>query len=201
MIFNRFTVLKALFRFPLIGKVAEKKYCEEMLLELERFEARFFSSTVRFVDQIHDLYDCLERSTVSFNDDYNYVDGLVPKLHTRSSGRISTCLAKVFNNEIELLEVYFKTPDQSTQERFTKWYSNDPSTNYFLNSSLLLMGVYCHRNPRDEDGVVHDDQKQLPWNPAIKHFITSPYFKLVVMDVISVMKVALDVRLWRLNGK
>lgn len=204
MTLTKLEVLKALTKFPLIHRWAGLSYHRELLSEIERIEARFFSATVRFADNIHDLYDCLLQATdVALVEDFAWFHTIELNTYTKTSGDAHALLFGLLNNKYPKTEDFFKEYEVRKMAGLLHWYSSSYTVESFMAAGLSVIGVYCEVNPRssDLDGEDIFTKKPLRLNPSLAAFITSRHFRLMVDDLLTVTRLAISSQIRVLNGE
>lgn len=179
-----------LANWPIIGKVILRKIDIAMLLELQEIEARFALPSVRFVNQINDLYDCLKELQRPLQIDMSLFHDYVLAINTSSSRTISGLFERIADNEGLDLEEHF-SKSGSRVSKFLDWYSNEESVNYFINNTYTLVELYCSRNKRKDDPR---ELKPIKCNEATERLLNSRWFRVLVNDLIQVLVVILSQR-------
>lgn len=198
---NKLSVLKIARYIPVIGKATELRYYKGLLEEVERIEARWFSATVSFKTQIHDLYDCLNGPEIHFWEDFEWFDKLEVNTYSKTAADVVHCLSSITNGWSIKTEDYFKDVEVTKRVPFMKWYSNSHYVEKFLGLAMITMEAYCLRFPRNpEEGPTYEKAGNVYWNPAIANLVTGPYFKMIVDDFITIIRIGLDSHIRRLNG-
>lgn len=204
MVTTKLGVLKTLKAMPLIGKWAGLAYYKELLIDIERIEARFFSATVRFADNINDLYDCLLQATdVVLEEDFAWFHTIELNTYTKTSGDAHALLAGLLDNKYLKVDDYFKEYEVRKMASLLYWYSSSYTVESFMATGLSVIGVYCEVNPRssDLDGEDIFTKKPLRLNQPLAAFITSRHFRLMVDDLLTVTRLAISSQIRVLNGE
>jgi hypothetical protein len=204
MMTTKLAVLKALKAMPLIRKWAGLAYYSELLTQVEQIEARFFSATVRFTDNMHLLYDCLLQATdVALEEDFAWFQTVAMNTYTKTSGEAHSLLAGLLEGKFLKVEDYFKEYEVRKMTGLLHWYSSSYTVESFMATGLSIIGIYCEHNPHsnDEDGEDIFTKKPLRLNQPLAAFITSRHFRLMVDDLLTVTRLAISSQIRVLDGE
>lgn len=192
MVITKPGLLKAMSGLPFVGTRCQTALDKFLLQQLDLIEGRFGSANARFVTQLHDLYDCLKDLQGPLEIDVRRSHGYAVAVHTKTSGDAQRLLDRLHQG-------FFINPDEYfTSARRTNlldWYSNADSIQAFAAGMKDLLQVYCNNHPRPEltDGPA--GYREIPVNEVTENFVTSRFFKLVVLDLIQMLTAVLSQRL------
>lgn len=200
---NKLAVLNTLGKLPWVGRRLQLSYYQNLKLEVERIEAAFFSPTVRFTDQVHDLYDCLKGSEITLAEDFQWFHSLILNTYSKTAADAVHCLSSITNGWLLKTENYFKETEVTKRVPLLQWYSNRDYVEQFISLGLVTLQAYTTRYPRLENekvGPAIEKAKNVFWNPSLGNFCGSQYFKMILDDFITIVLIALESHIRRLNG-
>lgn len=193
---------KLLGNLPFIGKRVERDYYKELSAHIVKFEKQYNKPTVKFDQLIHDLYDCLAAAPIAICEDFDWFLTLAITAHTKTSGSALEFLHELEDRTAFPFDPYFKEFHVSSKETdFLAWYSNRETTMAFIWRFLQVLQLYCLENPLDEnEGVAFSEHRKAITKPMLE-FFNGSYFRLVLDDFITIVQLAIDSQLRRLNDK
>lgn len=198
----------ALFKFkllgnlPFIGKKVQLDYYSELMAHLTKFEKQYNKPTVKFDQLIHDLYDCLASAPLAICEDFDWFLTLAITAQTKTSRDALEFLCALEEGHPFQFDPYFKEFHVSSKETdFLAWYSNGETAMGFIWQFMQVLQLYCLENPLDEnEGVAFSEHRKAISKPMME-FMSGSYFRLVLDDFITIVQLAIDSQLRRLNGE
>lgn len=187
---------------PFVGKQVSLSYYKSVMDKVLFIEKQFNKPMVTFDHNVHALYDCLQGAKIVLHEDFDWFLELGITTYTKTSGMTSQFFDRVIAGEFFKFEDYFKELNVSSRETaFLDWYSNFEDTQEFVDAFIYMMQIYCAENPLDEEGEVYQGNSRQEINKTTLDFISSSYFRLVLDDFITVIKLSIDSQVRRLNGE
>lgn len=196
--------LKLFGNWPVIGKQIQVQHYTSLMDEVDLLEKQFNKARVRFEVIIRDLYDCLERSPVTLNEDFNWFLSISITSYTNTSTAAHYLLDRILKGEFFKYDLYIKELNVSSRETdFLDWYSSNYTVQMFMENFHYLMGLYCLENPLDEEHGDHTykETNRLEINRSTLDFLNSSHFRLVLDDYLTMVRMSIDSQLRRLNGE
>lgn len=195
-------VVKCLGDMPVIGKRIRIRYYNDLIKRLDNLNKQFSSTKIRFVTTMHELKVVIgEAHNIALEEDFRWFNTETIDVHSTTSKAINEALKTV-------LKGYPQQPSEGFRESgvdsklVSNWYSNRSSFNGFIEDSYTLLLAYCDLNPVDaEIGEVYKGELIPEWNNTLKNFIGSRYFKFMVQDLLSALKLTLTSQIRMLNGE
>ncbi|MNM09003.1 hypothetical protein D3C81_190830 [compost metagenome] len=190
-------VLKLMTRLPVLGSRYQLKLDILLLKRLEQIEARFFKASGRFINQLHDLYDCLKDLQGPLDVDPKACLSIPMVAHTHSSNNAYRLLEDIKTGQYHNPHHYFKKDGQSRYDSFLDWYSNPQSLKEFIEGMMTLLGLYCKANPLEEEtGEPYVfDRKFIGSSDVLDNFFGSIWLKYIIMDLLQAVTVVLRQRI------
>ena len=184
-------VLKLLSGLPWVGPRYQQELERNLLMRLESIEARFSSSSARFADLLHDLYDCLKELEGPLHVDVSRCHNLYVVTHLKTSGDARRLLERIKIGAFINPDEYFVG---GQRKPFLDWYSNAASFEEFVDGMTYLLAVYCSNTPRPgrEDGLAN--VKPIECNEITTHFMAGRWFKVAILDLIQTLGAVLTQR-------
>lgn len=196
MAIDKISLLKV---FSLTCKYGKKVYYHNLLNKLESVERNFSKPSVRFRTNVWDLYDCLTRlSTMPIEEDLTLFRYESIVISTTSSEAALAFLEAVIEGERVKKEFYFKQFEVLKPVKMIDWYSNLYSFQKFIESGVVVAGLWCALNPNQEDGP-SQDQVIPVMNQVLLDFLGGREFRVILNDLISVSRFNLERNLRLLN--
>lgn len=193
---------KLLGNLPFIGKRVQSDYYKGLLAQIIKFEKQYNKPTVKFDQLIHDLYDCLASAPIAICEDFDWFLTLAITAHTKTSRDALEYLCALENGHSFQFDPYFKEFHVSSKETdFLAWYSNRETATSFIWRFLQVLQLYCLENPLDENEGVPFSEHRKVINKQTMEFLNGSYFRLVLDDFITIVQLAIDSQLRRLNGE
>lgn len=188
-------MLKLVSGWPVVGNHFQAKLDKSLLIRLETIEARFSSATVRFATQVHDLYDCLKALQTPLMIEVGSFHSYAMVVHTKTSSDAQKLLERLTDGMFIKHDEYFKSSGIGRRDDFLNWFSNTNTFNAFVSGMTWLLHAYCSKVPRDltEDGSPFS-QKEVECNEITEQFMTSRWFRLLILDLIQSLIVVLAQR-------
>lgn len=196
MNFTNVDVLKALTRLPVLGSRYQLKLDALLLKRLEMIEARFFKASSRFINQLHDLYDCLKDLQGPLDVEPQACLSIPMQAHTKSSNDAYRLLDDLKHGRYHNPHDYFKKDGSIRHESFLDWYSTPQSLQEFIDGMMTLLGLYCKANPLQEDTgePFVFDKKFLGSSDVMDNFFASVWLKYAILDLLQAVTVILRQR-------
>lgn len=178
-------------------------YQRELLTEVQRVHERFNSATARFVDTVHDLYDCLKGAEIALYEDFRWFHGLGISTHTKTAAEAYELVRKVVEGYVFLkAEDHLRQTDHAKETPFINWYSHANDYQGFITLMLVVLENYCYHKPRDPElGPQFELGDQIRWRNGAAEFCNGPYFKMMIDDLVTMVRLALDSNIRRLDAK
>lgn len=188
---------------PLVGKQVSLSYYKSVMDKVLFIEKQFNKPMVTFDHNVHALYDCLQGAKIVLHEDFDWFLTLGITTYTKTSGMTSQFFARIIAGEVFKFEDYFKELNVSSRETaFLDWYSNFDDTQDFADVFIYMLQIYCLENPiNEEEGEVYKGNSRWEINKTTLDFISSSYFRLVLDDFITLVKLSVDSQVRRLNGE
>lgn len=194
-----------LFRnWPVIGKDIQRDHYNKVSAEIEGVLKRFNHPKVTLTDSVRCLYDCLKGLDIRLHDDFSWYPNVAISAYTKTSYDASALLHMTLAGGFPRYDEYFKELYVSNHETsFLDWYSNPESAEEFLGQFMLILHLYCEDNPVDEEygEQYRFDYQRKELKPGLLDFFSSRYFRLVLDDFITLVRLAIHTQLRRLNGE
>jgi len=194
-----------LFRnWPIIGEEIQRDHYNKVLAEIEGVRKRFNHPKVTLTDSIHCLYDCLKGLDIRLYDDFSWYPNVGISAYTKTSQEATALLRMILTGGIPRYDEYFKELYAVDHETgFLDWYSNPESTDELLGQFMLILDLYCEDNPKDDEyGERYKfEYQRKELKPSLLDFFSSRYFRLVLDDFITLVRLAIHTQLRRLNGE
>lgn len=189
--------------WPLIGHQIKLGYYRSVMDKVENIEKRFNKPMVKFEDNIHALYDCLQGSKITIHEDFDWFLVLGITTYTKTARKTVEFFDRLVEGELFKFEEYFKELNVSSRETaFLDWYSNFEDAQDFLDGFMYMMQLYCLENPlNEEEGEVYKGSNRWEIKKGTLEFLNSSYFRLVLDDFITLVKLSIDSQVRRLNGE
>lgn len=196
MNFTNIDVLKAMTRLPILGSRYRLKLDTLVLKRLEMIEARFFKSTGRFINQLHDLYDCLKDLQGPLHVDPKLCLNIAMVAHSKSSNDAYRLLDDLKHNRYQNPHDYFKRDGGYRHNSFLDWYSSPQSLQDFIEGMMTLLGLYCKANPLEEETgePFVFDRKFIGSSDTMDNFFASIWLKYAILDLLQAVTVVLRQR-------
>lgn len=197
MNFTNIDVLKAMSRLPVLGNRYRLRLDTLLLQRLEMIEGRFFKASGRFINQLHDLYDCLQGVQGPLDVDPKACLNIPMVAHTNSSNDAYRLLEDLKTGKYHNPHHYFKKDGGRRHDSFLDWYSNPQSLQEFLDGMMTLLGLYCKANPLEEDSgePFVFDKKYIGSSDVMDNFFASIWLKYIVLDLLQAVTVVLRQRI------
>ena len=190
MAITKLGLLRLMSNWPFVGKKIRLTLANRLLEEFDAVEKGFNSATVRFSTAISRLYDSLEGFDFALEEDFAAYHSLTLTAYTKTSGEAHRLLERLQGIGGPKTENYFKETMKESPSPFLGWYSNRQSFEGFIGGSIALIDLYTKMNPRSTDGHVYT-AKELAVSYSNQEFLSSKYFKLLVLDLLQVLRVVL----------
>mgnify|MGYP003407327187 CR=1 FL=1 len=190
MAITKLGLLRLMSNWPFVGKKIRLTLSHQLLGEFDAVEKGFGSATVRFSTAIAQLYDSLEGFDFALEEDFAAYNALTLTAYTKTSGEAHKLLERLRGIGGPKLEDYFKETMKEQPSPFLGWYSNRQSFEGFVAGTIALVELYTQMNPRSTDGRVYT-AKELAVTYSTQEFLSSKYFKLLVLDLIQVLRIVL----------
>lgn len=200
MALTKSALLRLISNLPFVGKKARLSLVNELLEKLDEVEKGFASPTVRFSHNLHRLYDSLEGFDYTLKEDFNEYNSLRLVAYTKTSGEAHRLLERLQGIGGPKPEDYFKDTIKDTPGAFLDWYSNKTSFEGFIFKTILLLGLYTKMNARTNDGHVYT-AAELSVSFSTQEFLSSKYFKLLVLDLIEALRIVLHLEAKSIHEK
>lgn len=178
-------------------------YQRELMAEIERVYERFNSATARFIDTVHDLYDCLKGADIALHEDFRWFAYLSISTHTKTAAEAHELVRKVVDGYVFLkAEDHLKQSDHSQPSPLLNWYSHATDVQGFITLMMVVLENYCYHMPRDpEVGPEFVLGDQIRWRNGAAEFCKSPHFKMMIDDLVVSVRLALVSNIRRLDVK
>jgi hypothetical protein len=203
----KLATLNLLKGVPFVAKWLDRLYNRELLKQMDFISSRFGMTKVRYTDNIHLLYDALKGSSLTLEEDFEWLYDQRIKIHTKTSGDAHRLLDAIITDRRSVTpSAYFRDQEVYKPIAVKAWYSNAYSVNNFFELGVVLIGIYCSIYPTSSQIVDNQtgsvfDHDYLKHNPALQLLLTGTDFKLVVSDLIEVTKLISRSRLRNRYGK
>ena len=193
---------KMLGNLPFVGKRVQVNYYNSLMEYLTNFEKRVNKPTVKFDQMIHGLYDCLVGAPIAICEDFDWFMTLGITAHTKTARDALAFVYALEEKHHFKFDPFFKEFHVSSKETdFLAWYSNADAATHFIWGFLQLLQLYCLENPLNEqEGDTFKEHRTVITSPTLE-FFNSSYFRLVLDDFITIVQIAIDSQLRRLNAE
>lgn len=187
---------------PIVGTRIKIRYYNRLILRLEKINNQFGSVKIRFVTTLHELKGVVEEAhNIALEEDFRWFSETILDLNSTTSREVNEALKTILKGSPQKPEEGFREFGP-IKRPLISWYSNRESFDGFIEDAFLLLKTYCNLNPLNEEtGDIYKDGEIPEWNTIVKHFITSRYFKLMVQDLIVLLKLTLTSQIRMLNGE
>ena len=176
--------------FSVVSKWQQRKLLLKTIDQLNSIENQFTGGVKSFNQNVESLYDCVIKLPLSIQEDFRLFMTQGFFLSTKTSIKASECVSRYLTGVFVDNTLYLD--ELHAEKAFVDWYSNAESVDEFVEGmfSLLYRFVVYKRSINDqldinEIGVVGK------LSEVEIDLFSSHYFKLLVMDFISVYKVIL----------
>jgi len=190
---------------PVVGKPIKRKLFSEAISSIDLIIARAKHPMVSFDSTIHDLYDCLKNVPLELENDFEWLMTLDISAYTKTSGEALELLQRVVTDERFKFDPFFHQLGDITREReFLDWHSNHKATQTFIYKFAQLLHIYCLEFPKEherEEGQRFDAVNRIELSVGLMEFFNSRYFKLMLDDFLTVVRIAIHSQLRLVNDK
>lgn len=186
--------------FSLTGRFGRECYYKNLLLKLEEIDQSFSKPTVRFKTIIWELYNCLSRGPLpTLEEDIGLFRHTDLALNTISSELALELTNTLLTGERNIrLKDHFKKVNLYKPIPILDWFSNSESANQFIKQAIELLRNWCYLNPREQDGF-NTNTMEVIMSKTLTDFLSGRDFKLVVNDLITLVKFNLEKEIGLLN--
>lgn len=200
MAITKLALLRLMSNWPFVGKKIRLTLANQLLDKFDLVEKGFSSPTIRFSHNLHTLYDSLEGFDYTLEEDFQAYHRLTLVAYTKTSGEAHRLLERLRGIGGPKVEEYFKDTMKEAPSPFLNWYSNKHSFEGFIGGTIWLLDLYTKMNPRSDDGHVYT-AKELAVSYSTQEFLSSKYFKLLVLDLIQALRIVLDLEINGIHEK
>lgn len=186
MALTKRALFRWLSRIPGIGNLFNRKLDSLTIEQLTEINQRFSKASVRFAAQIQDLYDCLKPLNTSFDINPRVYLPLPIELSTKSSKDAHRLVERVLSGYSWNPDEHFVSNMIEYYPSFLDWYSNGYSLDGYYQGMVKLMELYCALFP-----VIPNEDDPVECHPVVENFLTSRWFRLMVIDLIKILTLVL----------
>ena len=176
--------------FSVVSKWQQHKLLLKTIDQLNSIENQFTGGVKSFNQNVESLYDCVIKLPLSIQEDFRLFMTQRFFLSTKTSIKASECVSRYLTGVFVDNTLYLD--ELHAEKAFVDWYSNAESVDEFVEGmfSLLYRFVIYKRSINDQLDINEIGMVGKLSEVEIDLF-SSHYFKLLVMDFISVYKVIL----------
>jgi hypothetical protein len=190
MAITKLALLRLMSHWPFVGKKIQHNLTQQLLEKLDKVEKSFGSPTIRFSTNIAVLYDSLEGFDFTLEENFTEYNRLALVAYTKTSGEAHKLLERLSGIGGPKVADYFKDTMKDAPSPFLDWYSNRHSFEAFIGGTISLLDLYTKMNPSSNDGHVYT-AKELAVSYSTQEFLSSKYFKFLVLDLIQALRIVL----------
>lgn len=184
-------LLKSLVRVLPLGFLKVRLY-RKLKTRLIEIDNNFASSKKRYVDNIRDLYDCMQDVSVTLVEDFNKfkvntIDSFFPTSQT-----LADLILELLDNKRPKWDSFIEADMVDRRRYIIDWYSNRSSVKIIGDHGLQVINYYINYITYKDAVLSGEVPQEVPYSPELVSFFESKNFKLLVSDLITAYRTILD---------